>query len=83
MLDWQTSGRWKQAKMASRLQGWIEQMLPNWIHRRHATVGAQMLDPRISPLFEKRSATKEFFEAMDSGWLPKNQRIIDMEMRER
>lgn len=54
-------------------------MLPNWIHRRHRNRWERKwLDPEFSPFWKNAQPQKELVEAMDSGWLPKNQRIIDV-----
>ena len=66
-------------KVASQLQGWIEQMLPNWIHRRHRNRSERKwLDPEFSPFLKNAQPQKELVDAMGSGWLPKNRRIIDV-----
>ena len=66
-------------KLASRLQGWIEQLFPNWIHRRHRHHWErQWRNPEFSPWWKTNQPQKELVEAIDSGWFPKNQRIIDV-----
>ena len=66
-------------KLAGRLQGLIEQLFPNWIHRRHRhRWERQWLNPGFSPLWKTAQPQKELVEAIDSGWFPKNQRVIDV-----
>ena len=66
-------------KLASRLQGCIEQLFPNWTHRRHLhRWERQWINPEFSPFWKTDQPQKELVEAIDSGWFPKNQRVIDV-----
>ena len=65
--------------MASRPQGWIEQLFPNWTHRRHRhRWERRWLNPEFIPFWKTAQPQKELVEAIDSGWFPKNQRVIDV-----
>jgi len=65
--------------LASRLQGWIEQLFPNWTHRRHRhRWERQWLKPEFSPFWKTDQPQKELVDAIESGWFPKNQRVIDV-----
>jgi SAM-dependent methyltransferase len=65
--------------LASRLQGWIEQLFPNWTHRRHRhRWDRQWVNPEFSPFWKTDQPQRELVEAIDSGWFPKNQRVIDV-----
>lgn len=65
--------------LASRLQGCIEQLFPNWTHRRHRhRWDHQWLNPEFSPFWKTDQPQKELVEAIGSGWFPKNQRVIDV-----
>jgi len=66
-------------KFASRLQGCIEQLFPNWTHRRHLhRWERQWINPEFNPFWKTDQPQKELVEAIDSGWFPKNQRVIDV-----
>jgi 2-heptyl-1-hydroxyquinolin-4(1H)-one methyltransferase len=66
-------------KLANRLQGWLEQLFPNWTHRRHRHHWErQWVKPEFSPFWKTDQPQKELVEAIDSGWLPKDQRVIDV-----
>jgi SAM-dependent methyltransferase len=66
-------------KLASRLQGCVEQLFPNWMHRRHLHRWERLwLNPEFSPHWKTDDPQQELFEAIESGWFPKNQRIIDV-----
>jgi SAM-dependent methyltransferase len=66
-------------KLASRLQGYIERLFPNWTHRRHRhRWERQWVNPEFSPFWKTDQQQKELVEAIDSGWFPKNQRVIDV-----
>jgi SAM-dependent methyltransferase len=66
-------------KLASRLQGGIEQLFPNWTHeRRRRRWERRWGNPEFIPLFKTEQPQKELVEAINSGWFPKNQRIIDV-----
>jgi SAM-dependent methyltransferase len=65
--------------LASRLQGCIEQLFPNWMHRRHLhRWDRQWQNPEFSPHWKTGEPQKELVEAIDSGWFPKDQRVIDV-----
>src|SRR4030095_13542909 len=64
---------------ASRLQGCIERLFPSWMHQRHRhRWDRQWLKPEFSPFWKTDQPQKELVEAIDSGWFPKNQRVIDV-----
>ena len=66
-------------KFASRLQGCIEQLFPNWTHRRHLhRWERQWINPEFNPFWKTDQPQKELVEAIDSGLFPKNQRVIDV-----
>src|SRR5262245_1184823 len=66
-------------KIANRLQGWLEQLFPNWMHgRRLRRRERQWLNPEFSPLWTTDEPQKELVEAIDSGWFPKNHLILDV-----
>jgi SAM-dependent methyltransferase len=66
-------------KITNRLQGWLEQLFPNWMHgRRLRRRERQWLNPEFSPLWTTDEPQKELVEAIDSGWFPKNQLILDV-----
>ncbi len=66
-------------KLASWLQGGIEQLFPNWTHRRHRhRWERRWLNPEFIPFWKTAQPQKELVEAIDSGWFPKNQRVIDV-----
>jgi len=66
-------------RLVSRLQGCIEQLFPNWTHRRRRhRWDRQWLNPEFSPFWKTDQPQKELVEAIDSGWFPKNQRVIDV-----
>jgi len=65
--------------LASRLQGCIERLFPNWMHQRHRhRWERQWLNPEFSPFWKTNQPQRELVEAIDSGWFPKNQRVIDV-----
>jgi SAM-dependent methyltransferase len=65
--------------LASRLQGWIEQLFPNWAHRRRRRHWErQWVNPEFSPFWKTDQPQRELVDAVDSGWFPKNQRVIDV-----
>jgi 2-heptyl-1-hydroxyquinolin-4(1H)-one methyltransferase len=65
--------------LVSRLQGGLERLFPNWIHRRHRhRWERQWANPEFSPFWKTDQPQKELVDAIESGWFPKNQRIIDV-----
>jgi len=69
--------RMETGKIANRLQGWLEQLFPNWMHgRRLRRRERQWLNPEFSPLWTTDEPQKELVEAIDSGWFPKNHLIL-------
>lgn len=65
--------------LASWLQGYIEQLFPNWTHRRDRhRWERRWLNPEFSPFWKTDQPQKELVDAIESGWFPKNQRVIDV-----
>src|ERR1700693_3516121 len=65
--------------MASRAQGCIAHLFPNGTPRRHRhRWERRWLNPEFSPFWKTAQPQKELVEAIDSGWFPKNQRVIDV-----
>jgi len=65
--------------LASRLQGYIEQLFPNWTHRRYRhRWERRWLNPEFSPFWKTDQPQEELVDAIESGWFPKNQRVIDL-----
>ena len=65
--------------LASRLQGYIEQLFPNWTHRQYRhRWERRWLNPEFSPFWKTDQPQKELVDAIESGWFPKNQRVIDV-----
>ena len=57
----------------------MEQLFPNWMHRRHLQKWErQWRNPEFNPFWKTDEPQKELVKAIDSGWFPKNQRIIDV-----
>jgi len=66
-------------KLASRLQGWVEGLFPNWAHRRHQRHWErQWVNPEFSPFWKTDQPQKEIVDAIESGWFPKDKLIIDI-----
>jgi SAM-dependent methyltransferase len=65
--------------LASRLHGYIEQLFPNWTHRRYRHIWERRwLNPEFNPLWKTDQPQKELVDAIASGWFPKNQHVIDL-----
>lgn len=66
-------------KLAGLLHGCLEQLFPNWMHRRHLYGWERRWqNPEFSPHWKTDQPQKELVEAIDSGWFPKNQRVMDV-----
>lgn len=66
-------------KIVHRVQERIEQHFPDWSRRRHRRRWERKwANPEYSPFWKTEQPQKELIEAMDSGWFPKDQRIIDL-----
>jgi SAM-dependent methyltransferase len=66
-------------KLPPLLKGCIEQLFPNWTHRRQLRRWErQWQNPEFNPFWKTDEPQKELIEAVNSGWLPKNQRVIDV-----
>lgn len=66
-------------KLLSRLEGWIEQLFPDWAHRRHREKWErQWANPNFNPFWKTDRPQKELVEAIESGWFPKGERVIDI-----
>lgn len=65
--------------LAQRVRGRIEALFPNWEHRRRRRRWeSRWGNPEYSPFWKTNAPQKEFVDAIDSGWFPRNQRIIDL-----
>ena len=57
----------------------MQQAFPNWMHRRHRHIWeSKWGDPRFDPFWKTDQPQKELVDAIESGWFPKNQRVIDV-----
>jgi SAM-dependent methyltransferase len=66
-------------KTVHRLVEWIEQYFPAWSRRRHRRKwDRKWANPNYTPFWKTQEPQKELVEAIDSGWFPKAQRIIDL-----
>ena len=67
------------SRLVRRVRGRIEELFPNWAHRRRRRSWERRWgNPEYSPFWKTNEPQKEFVEAIDSGWFPRNQRIIDV-----
>jgi len=66
-------------RLAGQVQGWIEQLFPNWAHRRRRGRWEHKWgNPEYDPFWKTDQPQKELVEAINSDWFPKNQCIIDV-----
>lgn len=66
-------------KLLNRLLAMIEQLFPNWAHRRHRLKWErQWANPDYSPFWKTERPQKEFVEAIEKGWFNKDQRVLDV-----
>jgi SAM-dependent methyltransferase len=57
----------------------MEQLFPNWTHRRYLQKWERRwLNPQFSRFWRTDQPQKELVEAIESGWFPKNQRVVDV-----
>ena len=67
------------AKLANQLQGAVESFFPDWSHRRQrAKWERQWANPEYNPFWKTEEPQKELIEAINSGWFPKGQLVIDV-----
>ncbi len=65
--------------MGSGLRGKIQQLFPKWTHLRdRSRWERRWLNPEFSPFWKTDEQQKEIVDAVESGWFPKNQRVIDL-----
>src|SRR2546430_6031186 len=65
--------------LARRLHGCIEQLFPNWAHRQDQNRWERgWLNTEFSPFWKTDQPQKELVDAIESGWFPKNRRVIDV-----
>jgi len=66
-------------KLVNQLLGAVENFFPNWSHRRlRAKWERQWADPEYDPFWKTEEPQKELIEAINSGWFPKGQLVIDV-----
>ena len=64
---------------ASRLRGKIQELFPKWTHLRDRyRWERRWLNPEFSPFCKTDEPQKEVIGAVESGWFPTNQRVIDL-----
>jgi SAM-dependent methyltransferase len=65
--------------LANRLEAYLEPLFPNWMHRRYRhRWERRWLNPEFSPFWKTNQPQKELVDAIESGWFPKNRRVIDV-----
>jgi SAM-dependent methyltransferase len=75
----QTSSRDTTWKLVNRVKGWTEQIFPKWMHRRHRHIWERKwANPEFRPLWKTDQPPRELVDAIESGWFPKDQRVIDI-----
>ena len=75
----QTSSRDTKGKLVNRVECWIEQIFPKWMHRRRRRRWERRwANPEFSPLWKTDQPPRELVDAVESGWFPKDQRIVDV-----
>ncbi len=63
----------------SRLNSYLELLLPEWSHRRDwKRWERRWRNPDFSPFWKTDQPPPEVLAAVESGWFPKGQRIIDL-----
>lgn len=66
-------------KLPPFLKASIEQLFPNWTHRRQLRRWECLWqNPEFNPFWKTDQPQKEIIEAVASGWFPKNQLVIDV-----
>ena len=66
-------------RLVRRVQGRIEELFPNWVHRWQCRKWeSRWGNPEYNPFWKTARPQKELVDAIDSGWFPRNQRIIDV-----
>ncbi len=66
-------------KIIHRVEERIEQHFPDRSGRRHRRRWERKwANPDYSPFWKTKQPQKELVEAIDSGWFPKSQRVIDL-----
>ena len=67
------------SKLANQLQGAVESFFPSWSHRRRrAKWERQWANPEYNPFWKTDEPQNELIEAINSGWFPKGQLVIDV-----
>lgn len=75
----QTSSRDSTWKLVNRVKDWTEQIFPKWMHRRHRHAWERKwANPEFRPLWKIDQPPRELVDAVESGWFPKDQRVIDV-----
>ena len=65
--------------IASHLRGKIQQLFPKWTHLRDRyRWERRWLNPEFSPFWKTDEPQNEIVGAVESGWFPKNQAVIDL-----
>jgi SAM-dependent methyltransferase len=65
--------------LLNRFETYLEPLLPNWMHRRYRDRWERRwLNPEFSPFWKTNQPQKELVDAVESGWFPKDRRVIDV-----
>ena len=68
-----------QPEWVSRLRGKIQQTFPKWTHLRDQyRWERRWLNAEFNPFWKTDQPQKEIVGAVESGWFPTNQRVIDL-----
>jgi SAM-dependent methyltransferase len=66
-------------RRASRFRDKIQQLFPKWAHRRDRNRWERRwFNPEFNPFWKTDEPQKEIVDAVESGWFPKNQTVIDL-----
>lgn len=64
---------------ASRSRAKVQELFPKWTHLRDwYRWERRWLNPKFSPFWKTDEPQKEIVAAVESGWFPKKQRVIDL-----
>ena len=68
-----------QPGLVSRLRPRIQRLFPRWTHLRDRyRWDRRWLNPDFNPFWKTDEPQKEIVDAVESGWFPKNQCVIDL-----